>query len=301
MKSAKAILIVLALALLSSGCSRVTFGYNHGAWLLRYWINGYTSFNPGQKEEIRHDVADYMRWHRQYALPEYIAFLQNLNALADRDDALSANDVVRVRSELARLYKLTMTPLVRPAAHLLRTLDRRQIEELRNTLAEKNRDLREETLSGTEIENLVSRAEKYIHFVEGLAGHLTHDQEEKVKEMSLRIPFITASYIERREARQRTLISLLNEHASEDRIAAFLFQWVDMQEGPISPQEQQVIEAYDRAMSEMIVRIFAMLTTPQKNHLRKKIADYIDDFQRLHSVTETAGTARDAQGTTSGN
>jgi len=69
------LLIILALLLLS-GCSRVSLGYNHADWILRYWINGYTSFSAAQKEDIHLEVDDYMRWHRQNALPGYIAFLE---------------------------------------------------------------------------------------------------------------------------------------------------------------------------------------------------------------------------------
>src|SRR5512135_1282532 len=117
MKFTRTGFIILVLFLLScGGCSRVTLGYNHGDWLLRYWINDYTSFNAQQKDEIRHDVADYMRWHRQYALPEYIAFLQNVNAVVERNGALAAADVMHTRAEFGRLYKLTMTPFIRPAA-----------------------------------------------------------------------------------------------------------------------------------------------------------------------------------------
>lgn len=174
MKSAR-VFVILALILLgSTGCSRVTFGYNHAGWMLRHWINGYTSFTSQQKEEIRLDVAGYMRWHREKALPEYTAFLQDLNT-ASQKNALSDQDVIHVRSELVRLYRLTMTPMIRPAARLLSTLDNRQIDELRQTLIERNREELEEALSGSEQENLSMRADRYVHFVETLVGHLSNE------------------------------------------------------------------------------------------------------------------------------
>src|SRR5512135_399022 len=97
----KAAFIILVPVLLScGGCSTITFGYDHGDWVLRYWINGYTSFNSGQKEEIRNDIADYMRWHRKYALPEYTAFLQNLDASIARDSGIKADEVMHARAEI---------------------------------------------------------------------------------------------------------------------------------------------------------------------------------------------------------
>lgn len=297
MKSTRPVFIVLALVLVllsCSGCSRVTFGYNHADWMLRHWINSYTSFTPQQKEEIRLNVADYMRWHREKALPEYTAFLQDLN-IASQKNALSDEDVVHVRSELSRLYRLTMTPMIRPAAHVLSTLDNRQIDGLRLRLAERNREEREEALSGSEQENLSTRADRYVHFTEALVGHLSDDQEKKIREMSLRIPFITTSYFEQRETKQARLISLLINHVGEDSIAAFFSQWINTPPAPASPQEQQAIEAWDSAMNGLIVRIFSLLTAEQKDHLRQKISGYIDDLQKLHSAAEALDAARAAE------
>ena len=53
-----------------------------------------------------------------------------------------------------------------------------------------------------------------------------------------------------------------------------------------SPQQQQVIAAYENAMNEMTVQIIAMLTPRQKLHLTKEIASINDDFKKLNAATE---------------
>jgi hypothetical protein len=283
--------LALALVLLAaSGCSVVTVGYNHADWILRYWINDYTSFTDQQREEIRRDIDDYLRWHRRHALPEYATFLRDLSARIDHD-ALSTEDVIHVTSEMSRLYRLTMAPSIRPAAHILSTLDSHQIEELRDTLAKKNRELKKELLSGSEQEILDKRADNHIRFIESLAGNLSSTQKEQVREMSLHLPFVTGDYLEQREAKQATLISLLNSHAGEEQIAASLSQWIDAPQASTSAQEQQTLEAYDNAMNKMIVRIFGLLTPNQKAHLHEKISGYLDDIQQLHSSTGIADEA----------
>ena len=295
MRFSRSLLIILVLLQLG-GCSRVSLGYNHADWILRYWINSYTSFSAAQKEEIHLEVDAYMRWHRQNALPEYIAFLHRLDALVSRDGALAEADIMRLRTESGRLYKMTMTPLIKPAAHVLSTLDNRQIEELHKTLDERNSKQREETLFDSEQENRAMRAERHVDSVEGLVGHLSREQEEKITEMSLRIPFATRHYIEQREAKQATLMSLLRNHAGEEQIAALFRQWIDDPESSRTPQQQQAIEAYERAMNEMTARISELLTARQKERVRKKIAAYLDDLERLHSAAEPVGIAYEAQG-----
>ena len=291
MNFTKSIFIILTLVILScsSGCSMITLGYNHADWILRYRITDYTSFNAQQKDEIHREVDDYLRWHRKNALPEYIAYLKNLNALLSRDAALNAGDVIGIRIESNRLYKKTLVPFIRPTAHVLSTLDEQQIDKLRNMLAKNNRKEEKETLFASAQENLSKRAERHIDFVEQLVGSLSNEQEDKIRELSLRIPFATRAYIEQRETKQANLIALLNAKASEEKIAALFLQWLNTPEAFRTVQQQQAIEAYESSMNEMTVRIFELLTTRQKDYLRKKISSFIDDFQQLQSAPETIG------------
>ncbi len=283
MKIRRSAFVVLVLLLLSTGgCSMVTFGYDHADWMMRHWISDYASFNAAQQAEIRRDVDAYLAWHRQHALPEYIAFLQKLYVLVDRDRPLTAPEVAQVRAELGRLYRLTLTPLVQPAAHVLATLNRAQIDDLAHTLAARSSDARKEMLPGNSQENLAARAKFHVKFAEGLVGNLSRAQEAQVTALSLRIPFVTEDYLKERALREAALIALLNTHPGEDKIAAFLTDWFKPPELPRPPQEQQTIDAYDRAMNDMLARTYWLLTDEQRKHLLVKIARYIDAFQHLH-------------------
>lgn len=284
--------IILAMTLLCcGGCSRVTIGYNHADWYLRYRIGDYTSFNAMQKDEIHREVDAYMRWHRSNALPEYTRFLQDFHDAIQQDRRVTAEDIARIKGESYRLYKETVAPFIRPAARLLNTLDSRQIEELRKTLADQNLEQKEESLNGSDQENLDQRAERTVDFVEGLVGNLSGVQEDRIREMSLRLPFATGHFIEHREANQAGLIALLNNHAGEDKIAAFLWLWLDAPEATRTPQQQEVIQSYESATDEMTARIYGLLTDRQKNRLRKRILSYIEDFQTLSAETRTVSAA----------
>lgn len=292
MNMKKSLFIILAITLLCcSGCSRVTIGYNHADWYLRYRINDYTSFNDGQRDEIHREVDLYMRWHRKIALPEYTRFLQDFHDVIQQDRRVPAEDIARIKGDSYRLYKITVAPFILPAARLLNTLDSRQIEELGNTLADQNLEQKEESLGGSDQENLDLRAERTVDFVEELVGNLSGEQEDRIREMSLRLPFATRHFIEHREANQAGLIALLNNHAGEEKIAAFLWLWLNAPEATRTPQQQQVIQSYDSATDEMTASIYALLTDRQKNRLRKKIMSLIEDFQNLGAATRTSGNA----------
>lgn len=276
--------IILAIALLCcGGCSTMRLSYNHADWYLRYKINDYTSFNAQQKEEIHSEVDNYMSWHRKNALPEYIVFLQDINTAIQRNGQLTTEEVARLSGEYNKLYKKTVAPTIRPAAHLLSALNSRQIEKLGKNFTRKNQKQKDETLYGSEQKNLVMRAERNIDFVERLVGRLSGDQKDKIREMSLRTPFVVKYYIEHREHNQAGLIALLNNKAGEDKIAEFLWAWANTPEATRTPQQQQAVQSYEHAMDEMTARIYDLLTDRQKIHLRMEILAFIEDFQHLNA------------------
>jgi hypothetical protein len=227
-----------------------------------------------------------MRWHRKEALPGYIAFLKNVNTTIRHEVSVTPDDVMHLRMESTQLYQSTVTPMIRPAAHLLSELDGRQINGLAETFAERNRKQREKMLTGSRQKDLELRAKRHVEFVEDLVGDLSAEQTQKITEMSRYIPFATAHYIEQRETKQAALITLLKEKAGEDRIDALFRQWLTAPAIFRTPQQQQSIAAYESAMNEMTARIFELLTSSQKQRLTEKITSYIEDFSKLNSAVE---------------
>lgn len=285
--------VILALALLGfGGCSKMSLGYNYADWLLRFWITDYTSFNAAQKEQIYLEVDSYMRWHRKNALPGYIAFLQNVKAGINQSSDLTAGDVMHLRAESIKLYQMTMAPMVRPAAHILGTLDNQQIAGLAATFAERNRKQKKKLLDGNEQEILEMRAQRHVELVEKLVGSLSADQEQKITQLSMRIPLATRDYIAQREAKQAGLIALLKDKAGEDRIAALFRQWLIAPETARTPPQQQSIAAYENAMYEMTAQIFKTLTARQRLHLNEGIETYIDEFRKLSMGVDTSNFAQ---------
>ena len=281
-------LFIALILLCCSGCSMVSIGYNHADWMLRYWINDYTSFNTAQKEQIHQEVDDYLRWHRKNALHGYIAFLQNVDAAVNQEGGLAVGDVMRLRAEYDRLYRLTMEPMFQPSAHILSTLDSEQIADLANNFAKRDGKQRKLMLKGSNQDMLDARAERHVEFVEKLVGSLDDAQENKITEMSLHIPFASRAFNEHREAKHAQMIALLKDKAGEDQIAALFRQWLNAPEDSRTPQQQQAIAAYESAMNEMTVQIVAMQTARQKHYLTEKIASIIDDFKKLNSAAEAA-------------
>ncbi len=281
----KSCLVLLAFALFSGGCSMVSLMYRNADWLLLHKIDAYTSFDDRQQLTIREDIADYMRWHRKYALPEYIKFLHNLNGTAQLKGRLDSGAVAQLRGQLQELYRSTLAPAVRPAAQILASLDDSQIAELARNLAEENRQQRHELLDVVREEYLEKRADHTIDFLEGLAGDLSAAQQQQVRAASRGLPGVDEQFFQHRVSNQATLIALLKERAGADRVANFLASWINTPEATRTVLQQHAIESFQDDLDEMIVDIHSLLTAAQKDHLRKKLTSYIDEMNKLASDT----------------
>jgi hypothetical protein len=275
----KSLFIVLAFALLNCGCSTISLVYRNADWYLQHKIYGYTTFTSRQKETIRKEITDYMAWHRKDALPEYIIFLQNLNGAAQYAGQLKTEEVALLREHLTDLYKMSLAPAIIPATKLLSSLDSRQIQELEKNLAKENQQQLNDQLEASREEYLNKRADKTVNFLEWLAGDLSARQEHEIRDMSRHLPVVNDIYLRHRQENQGRLIALLNGHAGEEKIAAFLSSWLFTPEETGSPEQQRAIQAFEHASDDMIAQIQGKLTVPQKEHIHKMISSYIDDMR----------------------
>jgi hypothetical protein len=287
----KSLFIIIAFALFNCGCSSVSLFYRNADWYLQHKIDGYTTFNARQEATIHREISNYLDWHRKYALPEYIIFLQNLNGAAQYDGRLKADEIALLRAQLLDLYRKSLAPAIRPAAEILSSLDSRQIQELERNLAEENKKQRREELDMGRDAYLDKRAYKTLDFLEGLAGNLSREQRQQVKEMSRRLPMVRDIYIAQRETNQGRLIKLLRENAGADEIASFMSLWILTPGATRTSQQQHDIQAFETASDEMIANIHGMLTIRQKNHLHEEISRYIDELQNLTADTKAASGA----------
>ncbi len=274
--------ILLFLLLLQlGGCGIISLGYNYSDVYLRYTINSYTAFSKEQKQEIHKDVDAYMQWHRKVMLPEYAAFLRDLQHKVESGAPLSADEVRAYRLRVRKLYVSTLQPTVMPAAHLLHGLDQAQVDELAASLDKENSKQRDKDLSGTAEEQLKSRTERTIEFIENQTGSLSDGQLAQLREANARLPYASGIYQHLKEDNQKHLIGLLNDHASGEDIANFLSLWLILPEKFRTPEEQETLQAFEQGSDAFIAEVYAMLTERQRNKLLKNITKYAESFDSL--------------------
>lgn len=274
-------LLALLLLLQLGGCGIISLGYNYSDVYLRYTINSYTSFSKEQKQEIHRDVDEFLRWHRKVMLPEYVKFLRELQNKVASGSALSVEEVREYRLKVRRLYVSTLQPTVVPAAHLLNGMNEDQADEMAASLGKENAKQREKDLAGSREEQLSSRTERTVEFIENLVGSLNDNQLEQLRIANAKLPYASDIYQRLKEDNQKHLIELVKHHEGEDEIGNFLSLWLIMPEKFRKPEEQEALKAFEESSDGLIAQIYAMLTERQRNKLLKNITKYADTFDKL--------------------
>ncbi len=74
--------VALAALMTLSGCSTIKVVYNNSDDLIYWWLDGYADLQGEQKQFTRDTLVELQRWHRQQQLPEYVAMLKRMQAMA---------------------------------------------------------------------------------------------------------------------------------------------------------------------------------------------------------------------------
>jgi hypothetical protein len=281
MKRMLVICMLFAFALLAAGCNTVNLAYRNADWYLEHRIGDYATFDERQEATIRLDVRDYVLWHREQALPVYIAFLQNLNGMAQSAAPLDPSEAAQLRGQLLELYRMTMQPMLAPAAGILAGMNAKQVLELEQYLTEEGLERREDML-GAGDDYLERRGKRTLNFMHWLAGSLSDAQERKIMALSRNLPVTGEIYLQQREARQRRLVEMLKADADEAEIETFLTAWLYEPEAGYSPEQRQAMQEWELAMNRMIADIHALLTARQKEHINDLLSSYIDDMREAN-------------------
>jgi hypothetical protein len=271
-------LLVILASVLLSGCNTVNMAYRNADWYLENRIDEYATFNAQQQEIIHQEVGKYIRLHREKLLPAYIEFLRDLNKTAQSDTPLTVADSRHIRTSFRELYRATMQPMVAPAARILASIDDKQILELEKYFAKENEERGKEMLGTSHEEYLEKRGKRTLSFLHWLVGSLSPEQEQKILAISRSLPTTGDIYLQQQEIYQHRLIAMLQKHASETSIAAFLNAWLFHPDAVLSVEQQKAMQASVHAWDNMIVQVHRLMTPQQKEHFNDLVTNYIQEM-----------------------
>ena len=267
-----------------SGCSTIKIVYNNSDDLLYWWLDGYADLQDSQKHLTRDALTELQRWHRQQQLPEYIALLQRMQAMAPND--ITPAQVCAVTEDMKSSFIRVLRHIEPASAQLASQLKPDQLRSVRQRFDKTNKTWKEDWLDPNAEDRLRYRTKQATHRLEDFYGHLDKPQREALHQwLSTSIFDPALSYAER-ERRQADTMQTLQRIAQEgpakqESAQAQLRALVDRSFN--SPNERA--RAYGKELWSENCAGFAKLhnsTTPaQREHMARTLRGYEQDFKIL--------------------
>ncbi len=278
-------LALLALVGLS-GCSTLKLVYNQSDDLIYWWLDGYADLQDAQKPFTRDVLTDLQRWHRQQQLPEYVALLKRMQAMAPND--ITPTQVCAVTEDMQSSFIRVLRHIEPASAQLSSQLSADQLRSVRKRFDKTNKTWKEDWLDPNTEERLRYRTKQATNRLEDFYGHLDKSQREVIHHWLSTSIFDPAFSYTERERRQADTIQTLQRIAQDSNAPNKQEQAQSLLRGLVersfnSPNERY--RAYNRELWNENCAGFAKLhnsTTPaQRQRMVEALRGYEQDFKTL--------------------
>jgi len=277
-------------ALAAGGCSMARFGYDVLPTWAHWQVERYLNLDEAQRDIVSRHLGDLHRWHRREQLPEYVGFLREIDdGLRTRVDAA---DVTRWRERVGDAWQPIAERVAPGLAELAVTLRPEQIEHLRERMRKYNEDARDEHLPEGEGAREKARADRELKRAEFVLGRLGAAQARDVRAKAAALPATEEHWFAEREARQQRFVDVLERLRRERPPKALATQMVRDYLVTLwqvrDTARRHALERATAARDEMTAQVLAGATAAQRRHASKVVRGYVEDFETLAGIAETA-------------
>lgn len=278
----RSIIGVLVLALALSGCSALKLGYSNLPELGLLWLDRYFGFDDDQTPAVRQALGRVHQWHRETELPQAIALLQRMEAMAPAD--VTPEQACTVAHAVRERFSVVAMQAEPEGTRVARSLQPHQLERLAQRHARNEREFRREWLDvpGTE------RSERRIKQIEGhaerLYGRLEPAQRAVLRE---RVPTLTydAERIlqerRRRQADTRATLEKVRAASSEEEARGLMRAMLGRMQRSPDAQWLAYQDSFWKQHCALFAAVHLAASAPQREAAAQRLRGWRNDLSEL--------------------
>ena len=271
------VLLVCLITVLLGSCAPAFF-YRHADRLVLWKIDEYVDLTSNQKVFVRARLRELLAQHRNDALPRYERFLIEIKEKIT--DGLDRQEVDWIFSTYQQLRADLFGRIVADGVIVLSSLSDQQVRYLETKLQRDHekaiRRLQEDSQSRRS-----TRASTTLDWLKDWLGALTKAQQLRIKELSMALPDITASWTDYQRLRQQELIQVLQSTRDARLLSHYLENWLVHWERTLPPDYQHAFDLMQTSVKDMVLAIDSMATPQQRAHALTKLQQLIDEVHAL--------------------
>ena len=271
--------------MLLSGCSTLKLVYNQADEAIYWWLDSYVDLTDKQKPLVKDTLRHLHQWHRQTQLPEYVALLRRVRAMAPHD--IQAEQVCTVTQEMQNSFIAVLHQVEPEATKLISQLSDAQLQRIRKKYDKLNQEWREDYMDGSEEKRMRYRNKQLLNRLEDFYGNLEAPQREVVQQWLQASTFNPATSFKERQRRQADALQTFTRIAHGGALLSSppqpspLRAWVERSFMP--PEE--ALHVYSQTLRQENCEGFAKLhnstTRAQRERLAENLLQYENIFQSL--------------------
>ncbi|HEX8612758.1 MAG TPA: DUF6279 family lipoprotein [Telluria sp.] len=283
------VLCLLAVMAVLTACSGIKLAYNQGDTLLYWWLDAYVDLDSEQAPEVKQDIKELFKWHRQTQLKDYIHILTT----AQRQLAgnLSKADLDANYREIMSRTELLAQKALPELTDLALSIKPEQLAHIEKKFEKNNETFRKKFIRGSVEDLQEKRFKKSMEQFDLWFGGFSKEQEVQLRKASDARPLNNQLWLDERIRRQQKIMTVLRKIDKDNlskEAAAPLVQGLikDMLARTQTPENKQFFDTYTDGTMQMILTAVKIATPEQKAHAQKRMQGWISDFNTLAAETK---------------
>ncbi|MCH2341025.1 DUF6279 family lipoprotein [Pseudomonas sp. NPDC047963] len=280
------ILILLACAVVLSGCSRMNLAYRNLDLLIPWSLNDYLDMNRDQQTRFREQLREHVSWHCRTQLPGYLDLIEQLQAQVRQGslDEPALREHYETVQKAIHTIALEITPTT---VQLLRDLDDRQVEELDEQFERDRQEREDKYLKPPLDQQIDKRTERMQERVEQWLGKVTAAQRQRIHEWAEALNEQNQLWLDNRAQWQRSMVDAVRnrDQANFDERIARLLQ--DREVYWTAPY-RAAFPTVEQATIDLIVDLYETADATQRRHIDQRLQDMRRDLGSLDCLPATA-------------
>lgn len=275
----KALLIVVALALVLVACNRIDLAYRNLDRLVPWSLGDYLAMNSEQKAMLDDRLREHLAWHCKTQLPGYLDWLDRVRGMVADDQVTDQSLQQRTREAREAIGRVAeeITP---SATELLRGMSDAQVAEMREAFREDISERQKKYVDTPLDKQIARRTERMEKRLTPWFGELTAVQKQRVQAWSQALGDQNREWIANRAHWQQQLLLAMNQRndaSFEPRLATLL----QRKESLWTPEYRAAYQNTEQQARSLLVDLVHQSTPQQRRYLLERLSKVRTDFSEL--------------------
>lgn len=272
-------LLLLAMAVVLAGCSRINLAYRNLDLLVAWSLDDYLDLNRQQQARLRERLREHLAWHCRTQLPDDLDALQRVRQQI-RQGELDERAIRSHYEDIRQAIQSVAVEITPTTVQLLRELDERQVSQLAEALARDHQEHLEKYLAAPLPQQIRERAERMGERVEQWLGKLDAAQRQRILVWAHTLGEQNRLWLENRRHWQLALLETLSDR-HEGEFEQHIVRLLQERESMDTDAYRAALAHSENATIALISDLYALSDAQQRLHLDSRLQRLGNDLGSL--------------------